>query len=248
MKINHLVLEIKNVMGNFIGLFFSFIFPIMLANIIIFANKDRVPPQVIGEFKISIFLLLLQVIPLSLALVGFPALFSQETDKGVTKRMILFGYSIEKQLLCKMIANIFVVFVAVALYFLAVGWANEIDSPSGYSLVLLLFSTLVISIDFLFISFAITVWLKKFNRVYGVTMILYFAVMILTGMFGVSPDKFGKVIESIANFIPITQLAEVTKKHWTESSYDLGNYPYILIGFTVFSIVCYLIGKRRFLK
>ncbi|QPK94180.1 ABC transporter permease [Actinomyces sp. zg-332] len=248
MKFNYLVLEIKNVLGNFIGLFFSYIFPIMLANIIIFSRKGEIPAQAVPEFKTSVFLLLISVIPISLALVGFPALFSQETDKGVTKRMILFGYTIEKQLINKLIANVLVIFSAVGVYFLCVGWVNEINKPSAFSIIFLLFGILFISIDFFLITFTLTLWLRKFSRVYGVTMTLYFLVMILTGMFGVSPDKFGKIIETIANCIPITLLTKLTTEHWGESFYSLGNYPYVLIGFTAFSIVCYFLGTRSFKK
>lgn len=244
MKLNYLVLELKNVFGNFIGLFFSFVFPVLLANILIFSRKNDVPAEYVGDFKTSIFLTLIAIIPISLALVGFPALFSQETEKGVTKRMVLFGYTVDKQLIHKVLANLVVIVLATVVYFLAVGWVNEINEPSNYSLFVLLSGLLVISIDFYLITFSITWWLKKFSRVYGVTMILYFAIMILTGMFGVTPDKFGTVIETIAKGIPITLLNELMIKNWGETSYSLGNYLYVLIGFTIFSLLCFIIARR----
>lgn len=248
MKMNYFVLELKNVFGNFIGLFFGLVFPILLANILIFSRKNDVPVEYVTDFKTGIFLTLIGIIPISLALVGFPALFAQETEKGVTKRMVLFGYTIDKQLIYKVLANLVVIVLALLVYFFAVGWANGINKPSGYSLFVLLSGLLVISIDFYLITFSITWWLKKFGRVYGVTMILYFAIMILTGMFGVTPDKFGTVIETIAKAIPITLLNELMIKNWTATSYSTGNYLYVLLGFSVFCLLCFFVTRKTIRK
>ena len=244
MKKNYLILECKNIFGNFIGLFFSFIFPSLLANIIIFSNKADIPEQFMGEFKTSVFLLLACVIPLSLAFVGFPALFSQETEKGITRRFILFGYKMKDQLLHKLVANLIVILLAVITYFVSTGWMNGVNIPSYYSMFLFTTGMLVISIDFFLIAFAITWFLKTFSRVYGVTMTLYFAVMILTGMFGVKPEKFGKIVETIANLIPITKFNSVLSENWTESTYSLGTYPYVLLGFTVFSVLLVVYANK----
>lgn len=244
MKTRYLILEFKNILGNFIGIFFGFIFPVLLANIIIFSRKSEIPPQFVSDFKVTIFITMISIIPLSLALVGFPALFSQETEKGVTRRMVLFGYGITKQLINKLISNIVVIFIAVGVYFFSVGYMNDIKLPSAYSLFILLVSLFIISIDFYMITFAITWWLKKFSYVYGVTMVLYFIVMILTGMFGVSSEKFGTIIYGIAKCIPITLFAKTLIKNWSASFYSLGNYVWVLIGFTIFSFLLFLLSKK----
>lgn len=245
MKINYFILEVKNVLGNFMGLFFGFVFPLIVGNIVIFSKKEDVPVQYLADFKITVFVTMITIIPLSLALVSFPALFAQETEKGITKRMVLFGYNSNKQLINKMLANLLVIILGTIIYFFGVGWVNDIKMPSNYSALILISGLFIFAIDLYLISFAITWWLKKFNIVYGITMIMYFTIMILTGIFGVTPDKFGDIIETIANGIPTTLLIDYCSKNWLEDSYDLGNYPWVLLGFTIFSVLCFVVSKYR---
>jgi len=63
---------------------------------------------------------------------------------------------------------------------------------------------------------------KKFGLTYLITMILYFGMMILSGMMGITVDQLPKGVKVVSNLLPSTYFNKDFYTVWVGKSYNYG--------------------------
>lgn len=210
--------EIRNTLGNIFSIIFGVIFPILLTILIFKGNQGNIPEQGLQQFKTIMFVSNLLMGPLAMIFVGFAALFSQEIQKGVNLRMLLFGVNHRQQITSKFIAQMLVIVLNVILYSVIIGTVLHVPAIDFKTFIVLGLAFTIFSFCLFLMAYAISLLAKKFSITYGITMSIYFGTMILSGMMGIRPENFPKFIRVISDLLPTTHIVDVVPKLWTQQS------------------------------
>lgn len=213
--------ELRNVAGNPFVHIFGVGLPILLSIIITKAVASDLPDiSYLGEVVTSIFLGIGVIIPLATILMGYSSTCSQDIEKGIPLRMQLFGFSEKYTIINRMIAEFIYITFAFIIYFI-VGYNTlnlVVPVASG---VIIYFLCLYIFAAILFIlAHAIANIVKKFGLTYMITMMIYFAAMILSGMMGITVDKLPKGMQIVSNLLPSTYLNKDIYTVWVGKTYN----------------------------
>lgn len=213
--------EIKNSIGNIFAVIFGIIFPIFMTMLFFLIYKSKIPADATGSFFTQLFITNMLMSPLALVFIGFSALYSQEIEKDVITRMTLFGHSESQQMRAKFVAQFVVLTLSITLYCLVIVPVLGVEAPSLYGLIVLVASILALTISFFLIAYGISLLARKFSITYGITMSLYFAIMVLSGMMGVQPSDLPPAVQNISNLLPTTHMIQDIPKLWTLNSYNI---------------------------
>ncbi|WP_367300601.1 hypothetical protein [Leuconostoc carnosum] len=220
-KKRKLIFEFQNLLGNMITLFFGFAFAPMMA--LVFGSSYDNVPQALNQLYLSFF----STIPLSMVFVGFSSLFSQEVEHGFTLRAELFGYSRVSQALHKFIALTGFVLLSSIIYSWIFLSHFNLPLPSPSIMVQMAIFQILNTAVYFMIVFLLTMILKKFSQVYGISMISYFAIMIISGIMG------NMDVGKLGNYLPIKLFITDYTKHLADTDYisgKIGLYLLILLG------------------
>lgn len=237
--------EIKNAMGNVFAIFFGIIFPIIMTLVFSSLLKSQVPADQFGKAMTQLFITNLLMSPLALLFIGFAALFSQEIEKDITTRMVLFGFSEQKQLKAKFVAQALSLVVAVTVYSLTVLPILKIDIPSLFGVLVLMGAVIVLSFLYFVLAYSIAVLARKFSVTYGITMTFYFVTMALSGMMGIQYDQLPSGIQVIARLLPTTYIVKDVPKLWTVSSYNLMPMLQSFLTFAAITGLIYMFAMHK---
>lgn len=243
--------ELRNLLGNFFGIFFGIAFPILMTNILHPVIMSKVPEAGHGIASVQIYITNLLMVPLAMMFVGFSALFSQELENDVTIRMQLFGISESKQMKAKMIAQGLSVIVGIFVYSVFTLPILNLQRPTLFALVTLIAAITLLSIILFVLSFSIALLAKKFSITYGITMTLYFGMMVLSGMMGIEPQDLPKAFQIVSKIFPTSFIVSDFKEAWTLTSYNFAPLVQSMVLFGAISgLVCYfsLAQKKRILE
>lgn len=220
-KKRKLVFEFQNLLGNMMTLFFGFMFAPMMA--FVFGSSYSNVPQALNQVYLTFFC----TIPLSMVLVGFSSLFSQEVEQGFTLRAELFGYSRMSQVIHKFIALTGFVLLSSIIYSWIFLSHFNLSIPSQSIMIQMgIFQILNAAIYFM-VVFLLTTFLKKFSRVYGISMISYFVIMIVSGIMG------NMNVGKLGNYLPIKLFITDYTNRLNDTDYisgKIGLYLFILLG------------------
>ncbi|WP_246574208.1 hypothetical protein [Leuconostoc miyukkimchii] len=220
MQSRKFVFEMQNLLGNMITLFFGFAFAPMMG--LVFGGSYSDVPQALNQIYLSFFC----TIPLSMVFVGFSSLFSQEMERGFTLRAELFGYSRLSQAWHKFMAiTVFVILSSIIYSYIFLSYFKLPLPNLSIIAQMAIFQILSTAIYFL-IVFLLTILLKKFSRVYGVAMISYFGIMIISGIMG------NMNVGRIGAYLPIKMFITNYATHLGDTSYisgKIGLYSLILL-------------------
>lgn len=213
--------ELRNVAGNPFVHIFGVGFPILLSIIITKSVASDMPnTSNLGEIITSIFLGIGAIIPLATILMGYSSTCSQDIEKGIPLRMQLFGFSERYTIINRLIAEFIYMTCAFIIYFIVGFNVLNLAAPVA-SGVIIYFLCLYIFAAVLFIwAHAIANIVKKFGLTYMITMIIYFASMILSGMMGMTVDKLPKGVQIISNLLPSTYLNKDSYTFWIGETYN----------------------------
>ena len=234
-NLNLVKYELRNLVGNFMTIFFGVFFPIVLSILIGTITTKDVPDSIKSTIVSQVFITCSIIIPLATIFIGYPALFSQELEKDIPTRLQLFGYNQKSILIAKITANLIVVTLSLGLYTLVDSLVLDIKIPTLKALIISLISIYLLTLALFIAAHGISLYFKKFSITFGVTMTIYFAIMILSGVFGVQPDDFPKLLRSIAYLLPTTYMSCDFLDFWTGGSYNF--VPYIQ-SFIFFIAIC----------
>lgn len=238
--------ELRNMLGNFFAVFFGLFFPILMTLILKPAILKNVPEIAHDAAVVRIFITNLLMIPLALMFVGFSALFSQELEKNVISRMSLFGITESMQMRAKMIAQSIVLLFAIILYCAITIPYLGLPMPTFYAGTVYALVIILLSIILFVLSYGIALLSKKFSVCYGITMTLYFSMMILSGMMGMNISDFPSFIQVISKMFPTAFIVNDFQDAWFLTSY---NFAPMLQSFLFFGsisgIVCYIALRKN---
>ena len=233
--------ELRNLVGNIFTVVFGLVFPIFMSIFLGVIIGNQVPGEVRDVVVTNIFISNSLMIPLATVFIGYSATFSQELEKNIPLRFRLFGYSEASLVLSKVIAYLIFMTVALFIYAIVASLALKILVPSFSAAIILICSLYFISLILFALAHGISLFIKKFGPTYAITMILYFAIMILSGMFGVQAKDFPAPLMKIAYLFPTTYIASEFVDFWQKGSYNFMPYIQSLVLFTaVAGIILFL--------
>lgn len=237
--------ELRNLIGNIFTLIFGLVFPIFMAIFLGGIIGGQVPAEARELVITNIFISNSLIIPLATVFIGYSATFSQELEKNIPLRFRLFGYSEKTLVLSKIIAYLIFMTISLVVYSIVSYLALDIQLPSFRTAIILIISLYVLAIIFFVLSHGISLLIKKFGPTYAITMILYFAIMILSGMFGVQPKNFPEPLMKVAYLFPTTYVASDFGDFWRGGSYNFMPYIQSLILFTAVALIVLFLAINR---
>lgn len=227
--------ELRNLLGNFMTVFFGIFFPIILSILNGTVITKGVPDSIKSTVTTQVFISCIIVIPLAIIFIGYPALFSQELEKNIPTRLQLFGYNQKMIIIAKITANLIVVTLSMAIYTLVDSLVLDLQAPAIKAVIIGLASIYILALSLFIAAHGISLYFKKFNMTFGITMTIYFSIMILSGMFGIQVEDFPKVMRSIAHLLPTTYMSSDFIDFWRGGSY---NFVPFIQSFIFFIAVC----------
>lgn len=217
---NMIQYELRNVAGNPFIHIFGVGLPVLLSIIITKAVSSDIPDSYLGEVVTSIFLGIGAVIPLATILMGYSSTCSQDIEKNIPLRMQLFGFSEKFTIINRLIAEFIYMTGAFLIYFLVGYHTIKIVMPVASGVVIYFACLYIFGAALFMIAHAIANLVKKFGLTYMFTMILYFAIMILSGMMGITYDKLPKGLQVISNMLPSTYFNKDFYSVWVGKAYN----------------------------
>ena len=213
--------ELRNVAGNPFIHIFGVGFPILMSMIISKAAASEIPDNTfIGEIVTSIFLGIGSIIPLATILMGYSSTCSQDIEKGIPLRMQLFGFSEKYTIINRLIAEFIYMTFAFVIYFIVGISVLKIVSPVISGVIIYFICLYIFAAALFILAHAIANLVKKFGLTYMITMIIYFGMMILSGMMGIAVDKLPKGVKVVSNLLPSTYLNKDIYTVWIGKTYN----------------------------
>ncbi len=239
--------ELRNINGNFMTHFFGIVFPNIMCLLLSKTVGSQVPDNVRQEVLTSITLSMSLVMPMAIMLLGYGALYSREVERGIPLRMRLFGYSEKSEITAKLIAHLIFLTIAFIIFSLVQMIAMDIPKPAFSSLICLILSLYLLGIIFLVIAHSFAQIFKKFSITFGVSMFLYFMIMMITGMMGIETEQLPQTLQKIAGMFPMTYVSNDFVSFWQGGSYNF--MPYIqsllFLGAIAGILLLYSMHKNR---
>lgn len=239
--------ELRNINGNFMTHFFGIVFPNIMCLLLSKTVGSQVPDNVRQEVLTSITLSMSLVMPMAIMLLGYGALYSREVERGIPLRMRLFGYSEKSEITAKLIAHLIFLTIAFIIFSLVQMIAMDIPKPAFSSLICLILSLYLLGIIFLVIAHSFAQIFKKFSITFGVSMFLYFMIMMITGMMGIETEQLPQTLQKIAGMFPMTYVSNDFASFWQGGRYNF--MPYIqsllFLGAIAGILLLYSMHKNR---
>lgn len=229
--------ELRNLSGNIFTLIFGVVFPIFLT---IFFGKvmtGKVPAEMKDLFITNVFITSSLIIPLATILVGYSTVFSQELEKNIPLRFRLFGYKEETLLVSKICANLIFITFSFVAYTTVICVVMNIKKPTLSSATIYIVSLYLLAIFLFILAHGIALFFKKFGPTFGITMSLYFGIMIISGMFGIQAKDFSDPLKSVAYTIPFTYISGDFIEFWQGGSYNFVPFIQSFIFFGAISCI-----------
>ncbi len=241
-----IIFELRNVTGNPYVHIFGVGLPVVLAELITMVAVSEVnDPSLAGMIATSVYLGMGTLIPMATILMGYAVCYAQELDKGIPERMQLFGIRGSSMLCSRAISEAIFITVSFGIFF-AVGYGvSDLEQPAASGVVSYFLSILVLSVILLALAHGVACICRSFGRTYCVSMMLYFAFMIFSGMMGVEYADLPKWAQAVARMLPVTYINRDFYQVWLGEEY---NYmpmiqSYLFLG-AVSGILLFLVWKR----
>lgn len=217
--------EVRNMNGNLMSHFFGIVFPNIMCLVLSKTVGESLSADIRREVMTSIMLSMSLIMPMSIMMLGYGAVYSQEVERGVPLRMRLFGFGEKSLITAKIIAHLILLTVAFVIFALFQILVMDVLKPTPQALVCLILSLYFIGGTLLVIAHALADIFKKFSVTFGICMSFYFAMMILTGMMGMRTDQLPTGLRAIAKTLPMTYISNDFITFWKGGSYNF--MPYI---------------------
>lgn len=239
--------ELRNVVGNPYVHIFGIGFPILCAILITkVVASEMANSMMISTASTSVYLGLGSLIPMATILMGYTIGYAQELDKGIPQRMQLFGIKSSVTLCNRAIAEVLFITVGFILFFSSGYLFSSIKRPVISGAVYYVLCMSVFSLICLGLGHGIACLCHNFGRAYCVSMLTYFAFMILGGMMGITYDNLPEWAKYIAKLLPVTYFNQDFYKIWTGEAYNfMPMVQSFLFLAAVAGILLFFTGKRK---
>lgn len=212
--------ELRNVSGNWYVLFFGIVFPILLSIVLAETIAGQLPSEMKKEVITTMVLTISLVMPMSIMFLGYAALYSNEVEKAIPMRLRLFGYEEKTVMAAKISAHLLFLTIAFLIFTVAEPIFLDILLPKAGAFVCLLLCLYVLGIIFLVMAHAIANLCGRFGPTYAITMVLYFLIMILSGMMGARTEQLPQILQRIAWTMPMAYISNDFIDFWQGGSYN----------------------------
>jgi ABC-2 type transport system permease protein len=229
--------ELRNISGNIFTIIFGVIFPICFTIFFGTAMVSKISEDMKDVFVTNMFISSSLIIPLATLLVGYSAVFSQELEKNIPLRFRLFGYNERTVLISKICANLIFMTLSFILYTLVVCSVLKVKVPTLSSALILIVSLYLLSTFLFILAHGVALFFKKFGPTYAITMLLYFGIMILSGLFGIQAKDFPGVLKVVAYTLPTTYISGEFVEFWQGGSYNFAPFIQAFLFFAAVSCI-----------
>lgn len=213
--------ELRNTIGNPYVHIFGIGLPMLLVYVISRVLVSEIPDASILSMAItSLFLGIGAIIPLATVLIGYSASRAQELEKGIPQRMELFGIKAKESVCNKAVSEIVFMIFAFMVYFVFGYVCMGIKAPTVSGALLYAVCILALSVIMFCMAHAIATIFKKFGITYCITMLLYFAMLLFSGMMGVTYENMSEGMQKIAGLLPTTYINNDFYTVWAGESYN----------------------------
>jgi len=213
--------ELRNVAGNPFVHIFGIGFPILLSILISKSVSSEVADvSYLKQVVTSIFIGIGAIIPMATILMGYSSTCSQDIEKEIPLRMQLFGFSEKYTIINRILAEFVYMTFAFLLYFIVGYTFLKIKIPSVSGGIIYLVCIYFFAAVLFVLAHAIANLVKKFGLTYMITMIIYFGMMILSGMMGITIDKLPKSVRVLSNLLPSTYFNKNFYTVWVGKAYN----------------------------
>ena len=197
--------EFRKVIGNPYVHIFGVGMPVLMMIIITRAVMSQVAGRaMLEEANTSVFLGIGALIPMATIFMG----------------STLFGIRAGVSICNRILSEIIFMILAFLVYF-GVGYAAvDLKAPTLSGGLLYLVCIFSFSVILFCLSHAISSLLRKFSLTYCVTMLLYFGMMVLSGMMGISYDNMPLAVQTVAKLLPVTYINRDFYIVWKGESYN----------------------------
>lgn len=221
LSLQMILFELRNTTGNPYVHIFGIGMPILLVYVISRVLISEITDAaIISTAVTSIFLGIGSIIPMATVLIGYSASSAQEIEKGIPQRMELFGIK-TVVLLCNRAVSegIFMLF-AFVIYFTFGYIFMDIKAPTVSGALFYAACILVLSVIMFCLAHSLATIFKKFGITYCISMMLYFAIIIFSGMMGISYDNMTEGMQAVAKLLPTTYINKDFYTVWAGESYN----------------------------
>lgn len=242
--------EFLNTLYNGYAFFFGAIFPVILIHMIIAGALSDVPKEYINEAITQLFIGMAMYIPLASIFLSHSATYSNELDKNIPERLVLFGFSEQKILLNKLVSNYIFLTFCMLIYILGTLPFIDIVKPSFSAISIWILCVYILAGILLILAHGIATLIRKFGPTYGISMALYFIFLILGGYMGLPVSKLPRGLRYISDLLPTTQLGNDYLDFWVGRDYNFGPLIQSMIFFFALSSAILIIafkvrGRKR---
>lgn len=216
-----LLFEFRNVAGNPYVHIFGIGLPMLMSIIISKMLASQIPDAGILSTEVTAAVLGIgAMIPLAMILIGYAATYSQELEKGIPQRLELFGIDPGKSIISRIIAELVLQVCAFVIYFAVAVLVLGIKAPTVQGVIWYIVCIGVLGIISFGLAHAVSLIFKKFGIVYCITMMLYFCIMIASGMMGISYDMLPSGVQAVSRLLPTTYITRDFADIWLGKGYN----------------------------
>lgn len=216
-----LLFEFRNIVGNPYVHMFGIGLPVLMSIIISKMLASQIPDAGILSTEVTAAVLGIgAMIPLAAILIGYAATYSQELEKGIPQRLELFGIDPGTSIIGRIIAELVFQVFAFVIYFTVAALVLGIKAPTVQGVIWYIVCIGVLGAISFGLAHAVSLIFKKFGIVYCITMMLYFCVMISSGMMGISYDMLPSGVQAVSRLLPTTYITRDFADIWLGKGYN----------------------------
>jgi len=216
-----ILFEFRTITGNPYVHIFGVGMPVLMSVIIAIAMRSAISDSSMLSTAITgMYLGIGTMIPLAAILMGYSATYSQELEKGIPQRMALFGISPIVTIINRIISEGIFLLLSFVIYFTVGFLVLDIDAPALSGFLCYALCILVLGVISFLLAHSIASFFQKFGITYCISMILYFGIMIISGMMGISYEMLPSPVQVIAKLLPTTYITKDFADVWLGKDYN----------------------------
>lgn len=236
--------EFLNTLYNGYAFFFGSVLPVLLAHLIIRGALSDVPKEFFSEASTGVFMGMALIVPLASIFLSHASTYSNELDKNIPERIMLYGFSARSILYNKLVANFIFLTFCMSVYLVLTIPFLQLKTPTFSAAAIWIGGIYLMSASLMVLAHGIATLVGKFGLTYGITMALYFVIMILSGFMGIRVSQLPKALRAISDLLPTAQLGNDYIDFWMGKEYNFGPLVQSMIFFAALSVVVLLIAFK----
>lgn len=238
--------EIRNIKGNIFAIFFGIVFPIIMSLIISKVHLNQVPDVAKEYAMTNVFLTMSMMVPLALIIICYGSNYALELEKEIPIRMTLFGFKERQLFISKFFAYLIFTIFSVLIYVVADILILDLQKPNIYMLLIYIVTMLIMSLLFFMIAHGIAMFCSKYGSAFATCMFVYFGIMILCGMMGITVEQLPSSIKKIAYLLPMSYVSSEFVDSWSKGGYNCRSLIFSFLFLFVVASIILTVGLCRY--